>query len=356
MKNEYDGIGVMSGTSLDGIDLAWCHFSKNGDGKWDYRIDKAVTSPYDEAIKDRLGNATSPHFSALEYAKLNNEVAEAIANAVNAWLGDGPRPDFLASHGHTIFHQPEIGLTTQIGNGAVIAARTGIPTICDFRTTDVALCGQGAPLVPIGDELLFGEYDACLNLGGIDNISYRADGQRIAYDISPCNMALNTLAHQVGLPYDRDGELAKTGSILPDLLQKLNDLAYYHQKPPKSLGKEWFDEIFSPVLSSFSSENSVADLSRTVVEHIAAQIVANVPENAQTMLVTGGGAHHSFLIQQIQNQRDTLRVVVPNKLIVDYKEALIFAFLGLLRLNCENNCLRSVTGARKDSCGGCLYL
>ena len=354
MKKVSEGIGVMSGTSLDGIDLAWCCFEKGDDGKWDYRIEKATNVPYSETFKTRLANA--PYLSALEYVKLNNDVAEVFAEAVNAWLGDDPRPDFIASHGHTVFHQPGIGLTTQIGNGAVIAARTGIPTVCDFRTKDVALGGQGAPLVPIGDELLFGDFDACLNLGGISNISYRIGNKRVAYDISPCNMALNALANRAGQPYDQDGQLAKEGAIIPELLQKLNNLAYYHQNPPKSLGKEWYDEVFSPVLASFLSNHSVADLSRTVVEHIAVQIFANVPKAARTMLVTGGGAHHTFLIQQIQHQRDTLKVIVPDPLIVDYKEALIFAFLGLLRLEGENNCLRSVTGAKEDCCGGCVYL
>jgi len=354
MKNEWNGIGVMSGTSLDGIDLAWCRFEKGDDGKWSYRIEKATNVPYSDAFKTRL--ASAPYLSALEYVKLNNDVAEVFAEAINRWLGDGPKPDFIASHGHTVFHQPGIGLTTQIGNGAVLAARTNILTICDFRTKDVALGGQGAPLVPIGDELLFGEYDACLNLGGFSNISYRSGSKRIAYDISPCNMALNVLANRAGLPYDKDGQLAKEGAIIPDLLQKLNLLDYYQQKPPKSLGKEWYDEVFSPVLDSFLSDYSISDLSRTVVEHIALQIIANVPETARTILVTGGGAHHTFLIQQIQHQRDTLKVIVPDDLIVNYKEALIFAFLGLLRLEGENNCLRSVTGAQEDCCGGCVYL
>ena len=354
MRNDWDGIGIMSGTSLDGIDLAWCHFTRKENGNWDYRIDKAVTVPYAETFRQRLSDA--PYLSALEYVKLNNDVAECFAKAINDWLGDGPRPDFLASHGHTVFHQPDIGLTTQIGNGAVLAAKTKILTVCDFRTKDVALGGQGAPLVPIGDELLFGEYDACLNLGGFSNISYRIDNQRIAYDISPCNMALNKLANLAGLSYDKDGLLAKEGTLIPELRQTLNDLGYYHQKPPKSLGKEWYDDVFAPVLNPFLSNHSVADLLRTVVAHIADQIIANVPGKARTLLVTGGGAHHSFLIEQIQNQRDTLRVIVPDPLIIDYKEALIFAFLGLLRLTGENNCLRSVTGAREDNCGGCVYV
>lgn len=354
MKNEWDGIGVMSGTSLDGIDLAWCHFHRQEDGKWDYRIEKAVTVTYSDEFRQRLSNAQE--ISALEYVKLNNDVAAIFAKAINSWLGDGPRPDFIASHGHTVFHQPEIGLTTQIGNGAILAAQTKILTVCDFRTKDVALGGQGAPLVPIGDELLFGEYDACLNLGGFSNVSYRVDNKRIAYDISPCNMALNKLANLVGLPYDKDGQLSRNGQILPELLQKLNDLEYYHQKPPKSLGKEWFENTFYPVLEQFLVNNAVADVARTVVEHIAMQIVANVPETAQALLITGGGAHHHFLIQQIQSQKDALKIVVPDDLIVDYKEALIFAFLGLLRLNGEVNCLRSVTGAREDCCGGGVYI
>lgn len=353
MKNEWDGIGVMSGTSLDGIDLAWCHFSRKEDGRWAYRIEKAVTVPYSDDFRHRLSNAQE--LSALEYVKLNNDIAVIFAKAINDWLGDGSRPDFIASHGHTVFHQPEIGLTTQIGNGAILAAETKILTVCDFRTKDVALGGQGAPLVPIGDELLFGEYDACLNLGGFSNVSYRVDNKRIAYDISPCNMALNKLANLVGLPYDKDGQLSQSGQNLHELLQKLNNLGYYHQKPPKSLGKEWFENVFDPVLEQYLAKNAVADIARTVVEHIAMQIVANVPGTAQTLLITGGGAHHPFLIQQIQNQKDTLNIIVPDNLIVDYKEALIFAFLGMLRLERETNCLQSVTGAREDCCGGCVY-
>lgn len=354
MRNEWDGIGVMSGTSLDGIDLAWCHFTRKEDGNWGYRIEHAVTVPYSNDFRERLANA--PYLSALEYVKLNNDVAEVMAEGLNEWLGDGPRPDYIASHGHTVFHQPDIGLTTQIGNGAIIAARTGVTTVCDFRTTDVALGGQGAPLVPIGDELLFGAFDACLNLGGIANISYRADGLRIAYDISPCNMVLNELANRAGLPYDKDGQLSRNGHLIPELLAALNGLDYYRQPAPKSLGKEWYESVFHPVLEPFIEKHQLADVARTIVKHIAVQIAANVPMGAQSMLVTGGGAHHAFLTQQIQNQRDTLDVIVPDDLIIDYKEALIFAFLGLLRLHGEDNCLRSVTGAQEDCCGGAVYL
>ena len=342
-------LGLMSGTSLDGIDLALCDIGEHG-----YRVLAAETVPYYEEWKQRL--ATLEHASAFEYALANVELGHHYGKVINRFLKGKERPEAIASHGHTVFHQPEIGLTTQIGNGAILAAQTKTLTVCDFRTKDVALGGQGAPLVPIGDELLFGEYDACLNLGGFSNISYRLDNKRIAYDISPCNMALNKLAKLAGMPYDKDGRLSKDGRILPELLQKLNDLDYYHHKPPKSLGKEWFENTFYPVLEPFLANNAVSDVARTVVEHIAMQIVANVPETAQTLLITGGGAHHAFLIQQIQYQRDSLNVIVPDNLIVDYKEALIFAFLGLLRLNGEVNCLRSVTGAREDCSGGCVYI
>lgn len=356
MKTEWDGIGVMSGTSLDGIDLAWCHFSQREDGKWDFRIDKAVTIPYDLDLHCRLSDTNMPFFSALDYAKLNNEVGEVIAEAINGWLDDGPRPDFIASHGHTVFHQPDSGLTTQIGSGAIIAAHTGIPTVCDFRTTDVALGGQGAPLVPIGDELLFDEYDACLNLGGIANISYRVDGKRIAYDICPCNMALNPIANQNGMPYDLDGQMAAKGQLCPELLQELNRLGYYGQPNPKSLGKEWYEEIFFVTLIKFLNRISDADMNHTLVEHIVTQIAANVPKGTRNLLITGGGAHNKFLIKQIQSKLKTVDIVVPENLIVDFKEALIFAFLGLLRLLEKPNCLSSVTGARKNCCGGCIYI
>lgn len=353
MRSEWNGIGLMSGTSLDGIDLAWCRFSRKT-SEWQYTIVKATTVPYPDEMRMRLATATE--MSAFEYARLNNDLGELFADSINNWLGGGERPDFIASHGHTIFHQPNIGLTTQIGNGAVIAAKTKLPVVCDFRTKDVALHGQGAPLVPIGDETLFAQYDACLNLGGFANISFRNDDQRVAFDVSPCNMALNYLANKLNLPFDKDGQLARKGTVDQELLQKLNNIQFYSQNPPKSLGKEWFETIFRPLLDDSSKKNSTEDLIRTVLEHICTQIVNIIPEKCISMLTTGGGAKNRFLIKRMQEMAVNTRIVVPDELVIDYKEALIFAFLGLLRIEKHNNTLRSVTGADEDSCGGCIYL
>ena len=346
------GIGIMSGTSLDGLDLAWCGFSELGEGRWDYKVLDAKTIPYPDEFRERLARATE--MSALEYCRLDVALGERIADEVNAFIGDRERPAFIASHGHTVFHQPDKGLTTQIGSGAIIAARTGIPTVSDFRAVDVALQGQGAPLVPIGDELLFASYDACLNLGGFSNISFRHDGRRVAFDISPCNMALNLLARHAGMAYDADGAMAASGQCLPDLLDALNRLEYYALPGPKSLGKEWFETCFQPLLEPCLHKGNIADGLRTVVEHIAQQIARALPESAHTLLVTGGGALNRFLIQRIAALYPGT-VTVPDKQIVEFKEALIFAFLGLLRINHRINTLRTVTGAMKDSCGGCVW-
>lgn len=348
----WDGIGVMSGTSLDGMDVAWCRFD-HIEGRWAYRIIDATTFPYPPEFRQRLADAT--RLSALEYAQLNVDLGVLFARRLNQWIGQRPKPDFIASHGHTVFHQPQHGLTTQIGSGAVIAAQTSIRTVCDFRTTDVALGGQGAPLVPIGDELLFGTYDACLNLGGFSNISYRCDGQRVAFDVSPCNMTLNLIANRQGLEYDPDGKIAQSGQLIPHLLEQLNQLEYYRLSPPKSLGKEWFDGTFFPLLKPFLGQYSLPDCLRTVVEHIALQIAAVVPALAGQMLVTGGGAHNRFLIGRL-SEKSPLQVIIPDPLTIDYKEALVFAFLGLLRLQETSNCLKSVTGAISDNCGGAVYL
>ncbi|MDR0794754.1 MAG: anhydro-N-acetylmuramic acid kinase, partial [Tannerella sp.] len=227
MKSEYIVLGLMSGSSLDGMDLALCRFEKMNEG-WEYDVIAAQTFPYTDALRLRLAQAI--HLSAFEFVKLDVELGSVIADTVRTFLAvETVKPDFIASHGHTTFHQPSIGLTSQIGSGAVIAAQTGITTVCDFRTNDVALEGQGAPLVPIGDELLFGHYDACLNLGGFSNISFRKDGRRVAFDISPCTMAVNSLAHRLGKDFDRDGETARSGRLDQPLFDRLNELDFYRK-------------------------------------------------------------------------------------------------------------------------------
>jgi anhydro-N-acetylmuramic acid kinase len=351
MKSEYCVLGLMSGTSLDGLDLALCNFAKMAD-RWNYNVMAAQTYPYPDTLRLKLAKAIE--LTAYEFVKLDVELGSVVADIVRTFLADyKAKPDFIASHGHTTFHQPAIGLTSQIGSGAVISAHTGITTVCDFRTTDVAHGGQGAPLVPIGDELLFGHYDACLNLGGFSNISFRKDGRRIAFDISPCNMALNYLANQLGKDYDKDGETARSGQLDQSLFDRLNGLDFYRRYGAKSLGKEWFDSVFQPCIAQ--SGLSVADKLRTLTEHIAFQLAqSSLGNRGETMLITGGGARNLFLIERLRDL-GTKEVVIPDEQTIDFKEAIIFAFLGVLRMRGEANCLSAVTGAKIDNCGGAVY-
>lgn len=340
-------LGLMSGTSLDGIDLALCDISDRT-----YRVLAAATVPYAESWQRRL--ASLEHASALEYAKAHVELGHLYGMEIRKFLADkGVVVDAVASHGHTIFHQPDLGLTTQIGDGDAIAAETGLLVVSNFRTLDVALGGQGAPLVPIGDELLFGQYDACLNLGGIANISYRAEGKRVAFDICPCNMALNRLAARFGHPFDPEGSIARRGVCSSTLLGLLDGLDFYSAKPPKSLGKEWFLADFWPRVDA--ADGSAEDLLCTVVHHIARQVAHVVgQQRIGSLLITGGGAFNKYLVECITGLLPSVEVVVPDSETVNYKEAIIFAFLGYLRLSGQVNTLASVTGARCDSVGGTI--
>ena len=340
-------LGLMSGTSLDGVDLALC--SLDGDS---YSIRAAETVPYSEEWRQRL--STLEEASALEYVRTHVELGHYYGRLINEFLQDGkPFVDAVASHGHTIFHQPGASFTAQIGDGDAIAAETGLPVVSNFRTLDVALGGQGAPLVPVGDELLFGNYDACLNLGGIANISYRQFGKRVAFDICPCNMALNRLAGLLGLPYDAEGECARRGSVDDRLLQRLEALDYYRFSAPKSLGKEWFVLQFWPLVEAAALKPE--DALRTVTEHVAQRIAEVLGGRVMTnVLITGGGTFNRFLLERVADLEPDVELVVPDKLIVNYKEALVFAYLGYLRLEGKVNTLASVTGARRDSIGGTL--
>lgn len=341
-------LGLMSGTSLDGVDLALCEIDA-----MHYTILAAQTVPYPAEWRRRL--STLEHSSALEYAKANVELGHYFGKIIKQFLNNkNVHVDAIASHGHTIFHQPDSALTTQIGDGDSIAAETSLPVVSNFRTLDVALGGQGAPLVPIGDELLFGEYDACLNLGGIANISYRAENHhRVAFDICPCNMALNRLAGRMGLDYDSEGGNARRGHVHTCLLSTLNGLEYYRLTGPKSLGKEWFILNFWPLVEA--SYIAVEDLLATTTSHIAQQISVVVKRHGiGKLFVTGGGAFNNYLLELIGEYCPDTSITVPDALIVNYKEALIFALLGYLRLTNQINTLASVTGARCDSIGGTI--
>jgi anhydro-N-acetylmuramic acid kinase len=350
VKGESIVLGIMSGTSLDGLDLALCAFS--GETRYDYRILKAKTVRYPAIWKQRLTSSSTG--SSEKYFAMDVLYGQYIASQVTEFLdGSRRRPVAIASHGHTIFHQPHAGFTTQMGNGAVIAARTGITTVCDFRSLDVALKGQGAPLVPIGDKLLFGDHQACLNLGGIANISFDRKGQRIAYDICAANMLLNYLAETLGHEYDEDGTLARAGAVNKALLEKLNALDYYRKGGAKSMGREWFEKN---LLNTFErSPLTAQDKLATATEHIAAVIAADLNrEKIGNVIVTGGGAFNGLLISLLR-AKCKAEVVLPSAEIINFKEALIFAFLGYLRLKKRINTLASVTGASRDSIGGAVY-
>ena len=341
-------LGLMSGTSLDGLDIAYCRFFDEQPLR--FELLAAETIPYPSEWVARLSSLENA--SALDYALAHVRLGHYFGKCVNHFRQRHPGPvDLISSHGHTIFHQPQSGLTTQIADGDAIAAETGILTAFNFRTFDVALGGQGAPLVPIGDQMLFPNYDACLNLGGIANISFFRNGVRQAFDISPCNMALNHLSRRLGQPFDRDGLLASQGTLDDRILQQMDSLDYYTQPAPKTLGKEWFVSLFQPFLDNGNAQ----DLLRTSVEHIARQI-ANVLRQQQVdnLLITGGGAKNRFLIGRLEQLSPRTRVVRPSDEVIDYKESIVFALLGYLRLKGLPNCLASVTGARYDNVGGQL--
>lgn len=342
---EYKVIGLMSGTSLDGVDIAYCIFRY--DERWDFEIIHAETVQYPSEWIDKLTGAF--YLDSQSLSNLDVEYGRYLGNVTLKFIQlNNLKPDFISSHGHTIFHQPEKGYTLQIGDGRSIFEINGLPVVYDFRTLDVKFGGQGAPLVPIGDRLLFPEYDYCLNLGGIANISYEQENNRIAYDICPFNQVLNQLAQEVGKDYDAYGEMAKQGKVDQSLLENLDSLAYYSDDPPKSLGREWVDRVFIPLLNE--NKMSIEDKLTTSVRHFAHQIATSVSKGNNVM-VTGGGAYNTYFIEQIRTLSD-LSWFVPSDELINYKEALIFAFLGVLRWRNEINCLSSVTGASKDSsCG-----
>ncbi|TXK52887.1 anhydro-N-acetylmuramic acid kinase [Pontibacter qinzhouensis] len=353
--NSYNVIGLMSGTSLDGLDIVLCRFTYENQN-WIYNILNATTLLYDDYWIDSLRDCET--CTGRKLIALDHEYGKHLGQQVKVFVEQHKiKADFVASHGHTIFHQPDQHVSLQLGHGAYLAAHAGLPVVCDFRTLDIALGGQGAPLVPTGDELLFPEYDFCLNLGGISNVSFSYNGQRLAFDISACNMLLNALANEAGLAYDEDGRMAASGKLHQELLEQLNAPAYFSAPYPKSLGKEWVLENSLATLQAAAIP--LADKLHTSCHHIATQIKLALPvlhQRRQKILVTGGGAFNKYLVTLLQQHLgDRYLVVVPAPEVVSYKEALIFAFLGVLRWQEQPNCRRTVTGAATDSIGGAIY-
>lgn len=350
MNNDVFSIGVMSGTSLDGIDLVYVKFDTTN--YQNFKILHAETIGYSKEWKQLLQNAI--HNSKKEIAQFDVMYGKFLGQTIQNFISNHKidQLDFIASHGHTILHEPDKGITLQIGAGKEIAKITNTKVVCDFRTQDVKLGGQGAPLVPIGDELLFANYDFCLNLGGFSNISFQQNQQRIAFDICPVNIVLNHYVNKLDLAYDDQGNIAASGNLNHALLEQLNGLEFYNKQPPKSLGLEWVQENVYPLIDKM--EQDVPVILNTFVEHIAIQI-SKVIFNNDSVLVTGGGVFNTYLMQRIQFYASN-QIDLVNEELINFKEALVFSFLGLLKLRDEVNCLQSVTGASKNHSSGVVIL
>jgi len=350
MNNDVFSIGVMSGTSLDGIDLVYVKFDTTN--YQNFKILQAETIGYSKEWKQLLQNAI--HNTKKEVAQFDVMYGKFLGQTIQNFISNHKidQLDFIASHGHTILHEPDKGITLQIGAGKEIAKITNKKVVYDFRTQDVKLGGQGAPLVPIGDELLFANYDFCLNLGGFSNISFQRNQQRIAFDICPVNIVLNHYVNKLDLAYDDQGNIAASGNLNHALLEQLNGLEFYNKQPPKSLGLEWVQENVYRLIDKM--EQDVPVILNTYVEHIAIQI-SKVIFNNDSVLVTGGGAFNTYLMQRIQFYASNQIDLVSEELI-NFKEALVFSFLGLLKLRDEVNCLQSVTGASKNHSSGVVIL
>ncbi|WP_066224328.1 anhydro-N-acetylmuramic acid kinase [Formosa haliotis] len=351
IKNNFKVIGVMSGTSLDGIDLIYASFNKST--HWEYAIIYSETVAYSSYWLSVLKQLVSN--SKKELQDIDQAYTDYLAIQIQQFIGRYEITDIdaVCSHGHTALHEPDNGFTYQIGNLPKLASLLNETVVCDFRVQDVKLGGQGAPLVPIGDDILFSNYDFCLNLGGFANVSTEVSGDRIAFDVCPINIVLNHYTQKIGLAFDDGGKLASTGTVNTSLLQQLNGLAFYKAEYPKSLGLEWVIQEVFPLIDK--EDLPVQDILRTFVEHFAIQISNILPKSKEaTLLITGGGAYNTFLIERLKTLSGC-KIIIPEPALIEYKEALIFGLLGILKLRGEINCLKSVTGAKKNHVSGVIY-
>lgn len=356
----YNVIGLMSGSSLDGLDIVFVNFQENS-GKWTYTIECAGCLEYTKEWHTKL--ETAIHLPAKEYMLLHTAYGNYTGKKINEFIEMNElhhKVNLVGSHGHTTFHEPQKGMTHQLGDGATIAAVTKLPVVSDLRNLDVAFGGQGAPIVPMGEKLLFPDYHFFLNIGGIANISAVDEGNFIAYDVCAANRILNMLAQTNFEAFDEDGKMAAAGEIHQGLLEKLNSLEYYKMPFPKSLANDFgTDEVF-PLIQTFLL--SPEDALSTYCEHIAIQIrnalSPFIKTSGEKLMITGGGAFNTYLIERISVHlnRIGVEVFIPGEETVAYKEALIMALLGLLRWREQNTVLSSVTGASRNSIGGALWL
>jgi anhydro-N-acetylmuramic acid kinase len=357
----YKVIGLMSGSSLDGLDIAFVEFSEKA-GKWSFKILSAACIPYEIEWTQKLKLATN--VSAMDYQLLHTTYGKYLGEKVNDFIENNElhhKVNLIGSHGHTTFHSPEQHMTHQLGEGAAIAAETKLPVVSDLRALDIAFGGQGAPIVPIGEKLLFPDYHFFLNIGGIANVSVDIDDKIIAFDICAANRVLNMLSAEKGRDYDEGGKIAASGKMKNELLEKLNSLDYYSIPYPKSLANSFGTDVIYPLIKEFKL--SIEDALCTYVEHICIQVKRSLApffSNAaiQKLMITGGGAFNNFLIERLSKnlQEVNFEVFIPEEEVVQYKEALIMALIGTLRWREQYNVLASVTGASQNSIGGALWL
>ena len=344
-------IGLMSGTSLDGVDLVYVRF--NQDEEWNFEVINSKTYQYEDSLKKLLTHISKKSLD--EIKKIDVEYTNKLSKIIREFIDEFSinKIDFISTHGHTAIHDPSNSFTYQIGNLPILSKQTNHNVICDFRVQDMELGGQGAPLVPVGEKYLFHEYDSFINLGGFANISYHVRESLIAYDICPVNIVLNNLSKKIGKDYDNKGSIASSGKLILNLYEELEKLEYYKSSPPKSLGIEWADANIFPLINKYS-DYPIEDLLNTLSNHIANQISNNL-KDIDKVLVTGGGTYNDYLIDIIRSKTNS-EIIIPSKNIIEFKEALIFAFLGVLRYLNINNCYSSVTGASKDHCSGKIFL
>jgi len=348
---DYYVIGLMSGTSIDGVDLVYVNFFFNK--YWSFKILKFKTYEYDKEWQNILKNLINKDQDSIKL--IDKNYTKLLSKYILRFIEECSikKIAFVSSHGHTALHDPSNSITYQIGNLKELSDYIGLKVICDFRVQDIKLGGQGAPLVTVGEKYIFPEYNTLINLGGFANITIKSNNNLTAYDICPVNIVFNHLSNLKDLKYDHRGKIALSGKLNIELFDCLQSLDYYKQISPKSLGVEWVNQNIFPIINSFS-EIPLEDLLNTFSKHFASQIASNI-KSAKKTLITGGGAYNDYLIQNIMDLTES-EIIIPNSEIIEYKEALIFGFLGVLKDLNINNCYSSVTGAIKDHCSGNIFI
>lgn len=348
--SEVTAVGVMSGTSLDGVDVVLAKFTHQE--QWSFQILESKVIPYPEHLLQKLQVATE--LSAWEYTLLEEQLSAFWAEAVQQ-LASWQEAELIAVHGQSVFHRPDLKITRQIFNPYILLEACKKPVVFDFRTRDLAMGGQGAPLVPVGDHLLFHQYVACVNLGGFGNLSYPQDVHSSGFDFGVCNNLLNHLAQEINLEYDKDGAIAASATADHEVIKALHQIPFFQKEPPKSVGYEWYEQSFFPIWDELTQHLSVEDRLATACGHIAFELSRWLSRLEGDVLITGGGALNLFLMEQIRAlSGNEINIAKAEKELVEQKEALVFAFLGVLRMRNETNVYQRVTGAYKDHSAGLI--